>query len=62
MTGALQLEPVSAEGVGINNLRAGLYILTVDAGDDLRLLQTEQCRIVAQLNALLLQHSAEAAV
>ena len=62
MSGALQLEPVGAEGVGVEDAGAGLHILPVDGGDGLRLFQTQQRGVMSQLNALLLQHGAKAAV
>ena len=62
MAGALELEPVPAEGVGIDQLRPGLHIGPVDVCDPMRIGKAQKLRDVAQLQALLLEHGAHAAV
>ena len=62
MTAAPQLQPVGTESIAVDELGAGLHILTVDAGDELGLLQAQKLGQMAQLQALLLQHGAHCAV
>ena len=62
MAAVPQLQPVGAKSIAVDDLGAGLHILTVDAGDELGLLQAQKLRQMAQLQALLLQHGAHGAV
>ena len=60
--GAIELVRVGAKGVGGDHIAAGLDVLTLDIGDDLRLLKVEQLGQGACLHAGGLQHGAHAAV
>ena len=60
--GAVELVGVGAKGVGGDHVTAGLDVLTLDIGDDLRLLKVEQLGQGAGLHAGRLQHGTHAAV
>ena len=60
--GTIELVRVGAKGVGGDHIAAGLDVLTLDVGDDLRLLKVEQLGQGAGLHTGRLQHGAHAAV
>ena len=60
--GAVELVGVGAKGVGGDHVTASLDVLTLDIGDDLRLLKVEQLGQGAGLHAGRLQHGTHAAV
>ena len=60
--GTVELVGVGAKGVGGDHVAAGFDVLTLDVGNDLRLLKVEQLGQGSGLHAGRLQHGAHAAV
>ena len=59
---ALQAEGVCAEGVGLDDLRAGLQVLGVDTGDGLRLREVQLIEAAVDEDSAVIEHGAHGTV